>query len=1318
MDKNKALQKLLNGTATKKEIESLKEALASGEISIGGDMNRSVVIIGSGNKVELTAEALGVLKPEAASEAPAEGESPYMGLKYFDTADSELFFGREALTRELAERVSNENLLAIVGASGSGKSSVARAGLIPGWKKENERGLVHVITPTAQPLESLAASLTRESESVTATSTLMDDLTRDARSLWLYIRKMLSNTGKTNLLLVIDQFEETFTLCKDPAMRKAFIENLTSLADENNNAARVVLTLRADFYHRCAEYEGLRLMLEKHQAFIGAMTQDELREAIVQPAERNGWDFQPGLVDLILQDVGTEPGALPLLSHALLETWKRRQGRALTLQGYHDAGGVKKAITQTAENVYDKLSPSEQTAARNIFLRLTELGEGVQDTRRRANLDELGTDDAVRKVIKTLTDARLVTTEQDSAEVAHEALIREWGTLRKWLDEDRESLRLHRQITESSTEWERSGRDETFLVHRGGRLESALSLNTGTKFGFSRIEEEYLGACVTHQDKGQREKERRSRVTVITSTAMSVIFLMLAVFGFVKSEDAKKQALISRASELSTLSANEQEENITLALLLGIEAIKTHDYYQTRKIMLENFQITKQLRKILTVGDVEITSVAYSPDGKTIAYATYDQHEHTGSEIILMNYSEQGLNTKHLTDWDPFITSIKFNSDGSLLLSGGAYVTVWDIKTGDVVCRTGNYGDGADFVNTSIAFSPDSRQIAYAKSNGDVYLTTLEGTLCGNSPPPLYNLKGGANSIAFNPTGNTLAIGGDDHTLILLDISSQEVISLPTGHSDQITSLSFNAKGNILATGSKDKSIILWDMNTHTKIGTPLLGHTGAITDLSFSPDGKVLASSSNDKTIILWAVNNFTALYPPLVGHTASVTGVSFAPDSHQLVSGGLDGNIALWDIGSHSAIESSFSTKIENISQLAISSDGKTIGVGRSNGNILFVDVESQKIVEANFAHSSSVTNLKFNNNGDMLVSSSCYQTNEQNICSQNEIILWGIKNKSPIDQPLLLNPSDYMYAGITSMGFSPDDNYLVMSNCGLQDRNPFQNCNLGEIVVLDTNNKKVIGSVSGVNNYSIAFSPNTNYFIQGGCELNTFAECQKGILWLSLLMPDGLTPTRPFILGRDWDWIIAHNGSVHSLEFSPDGNRLASGSDDGSILIWDTSKLQHLSKLPLKNQYFYLSNMSLDKDDQPVQQIGAGMNKHEGAVTSLSFSPDGTMLVSSGNDNKVILWDVISQQLMTELPNRHSSKILASKFTPDGKYLIAGKENGEVTLWNVNIDDWIELSCSITGRNLTRAEWSQYFPNEEYRKTCDQWPLEPEAISTPQP
>lgn len=521
MDKNKSIQKLLNGKATKKEIEELKQAVANGEISIGGDMNRSVVIIGSGNKVELTAEALSILKPEFTTEEPVAGESPYMGLRYFDTSDADLFYGREALTAELLKRVKNEAFLVIVGASGSGKSSVARAGLIPAWQKENERGVFHIITPTTHPLESLASSLTRNSESVTAISTLMDDMKRDVRSLRLYVKKAL---GETRLLLLVDQFEETFTLCKDLDERKAFIENLLSLADEYGTA-RVVITLRADFYHHCFEYEGLRLTLEKHQANLGAMTQEELREAILKPAETNGWDFQPGLVDLILQDIGSEPGALPLLSHALLESWKRRQGRMLTLQGYHDAGGVKKAIAQTAESVYNHLSSHEQYIARNIFLRLTQLGDGTQDTRRRVKLQELALAenyDVVTKVLKTLTDARLITTEQESVEVAHEALIRGWGTLLKWLDEDREGLRIHRHLTESTQEWSRRKRTKDEL-YRGERLNQLENWLTSHYDMISQLETEFI-----KESKNSREQDRKLR-KVGLSVSLAVLCLICSL---------------------------------------------------------------------------------------------------------------------------------------------------------------------------------------------------------------------------------------------------------------------------------------------------------------------------------------------------------------------------------------------------------------------------------------------------------------------------------------------------------------------------------------------------------------------------------------------------------------------------------------------------------------------------------------------------------------------------------------------------------------------------------------------------------------------
>jgi transcriptional regulator with XRE-family HTH domain len=388
-------------------------------------------------------------------DAPEPGLSPYKGLEYFDEADAVLFAGREALSTKLAERVLSlaskkgipeKNFLAIVGASGSGKSSLVRAGLVPAlrWNKRSANWQIHVLTPSAHPLESLAIALTQDIVSVSSTASMMDDLSQDQRSLGLHIRRVLKTTGGYQLLLVIDQFEELFTLCHSEDERLAFIDNLLTVSSDDDSHGFIVITLRADFYAHCSSYPELCEALARQQEYIGAMTDEEMRKAIEEPARRGRWEFEPGLVDLILHDVGHEPGALPLLSHALLETWQRRHGRTLTLSGYTSAGGVRGAIAETAEAVFtDQFTHEQQAIARRIFLRLTELGDetATGDTRRRASFNELilkpEETDATQAVLNALVGARLITTSEDSVQVAHEALIREWPTLRSWLEDNR-----------------------------------------------------------------------------------------------------------------------------------------------------------------------------------------------------------------------------------------------------------------------------------------------------------------------------------------------------------------------------------------------------------------------------------------------------------------------------------------------------------------------------------------------------------------------------------------------------------------------------------------------------------------------------------------------------------------------------------------------------------------------------------------------------------------------------------------------------------------------------------------------------------------
>ena len=338
-------------------------------------------------------------------DAPASGLPPYKGLFYFDESDAEIFFGRENLTVSLVERLlsgleADHRFLTVIGASGSGKSSLVRAGLIPAlrWRQDTSGWLIYVMTPTAHPLEALAEAINKYSPNRSSTRVRAKEITSTAQGLQQTLDRLADAAGAEYALLVIDQFEELFTLCRDDAEQHAFVENVLTAALQPGGKSLVVIAMRADFYAHCANFDLLRQAVSTYQEYIGPISMDDLRRVIEEPAKRGHWEIEPGLVEVLLHDVGAdvgrspEPGALPLLSHALLETWQRRRGHTMTLSGYIASGGVRGAIAETAETVfYDKLDQRQRDIARQIFLRLTELGgdTSTADTRRRVGFDEL-----------------------------------------------------------------------------------------------------------------------------------------------------------------------------------------------------------------------------------------------------------------------------------------------------------------------------------------------------------------------------------------------------------------------------------------------------------------------------------------------------------------------------------------------------------------------------------------------------------------------------------------------------------------------------------------------------------------------------------------------------------------------------------------------------------------------------------------------------------------------------------------------------------------------------------------------------------------
>lgn len=483
---------------------------------------------------------------------PEPGDPPFQGLQYFDEKDADRFFGREAVVAKIIGRLTTTRFLTVIGASGSGKSSVVRAGVLPALRRgerladgslpptDSGQWDIRILTPTARPLDALAASLTREAESVSALSALRKDLNEDPNALGLITRRTLAKNNKKHLLLVIDQFEEVFTQCRQDDERRAFIENLLQAVDSNQSQPiTVLLTLRADFYAQLAFQDKLRELVSQNQEFIGAMTRDELTRAILQPAALGNWKVQEGLVEVILDDLGNEPGVLPLLSHALLETWKRRRGRVLTVSGYTASGGVRGAIAQTAETVFrQRLSTQQQPIARMIFIKLAEMGEDSLDTRRRAAFSELitrSTDtNTIDAVLSILTDARLITTgtmepgDTRVVEVAHEALIREWPTLRDWLNQNREGLILHRQLTEDSNEWLKLGRDSGSL-YRGMKLKKMQDWVKTNSDLISLSEQEFLDASqkIARKEADQGNRLMRARWV----QALLIVIVVVIILG-------------------------------------------------------------------------------------------------------------------------------------------------------------------------------------------------------------------------------------------------------------------------------------------------------------------------------------------------------------------------------------------------------------------------------------------------------------------------------------------------------------------------------------------------------------------------------------------------------------------------------------------------------------------------------------------------------------------------------------------------------------------------------------------------------------------
>jgi WD40 repeat protein len=1226
--------------------------------------------------------------------APLAGECPYRGLESFDAVHARFFFGRERLTQELVFKLrpsasGEENrFLAVLGASGSGKSSLAKAGLIPAINRGELDGSaqwpVVVFKPEHDPLESLAvalAGLDGAKPSAVAMQALLAALRAEENTLHLSTRLTLRDApASRRVVLLIDQFEEVFTRCDDASKRKALFENLIYAATITGGRTVVLLAMRADFYGKCGPYPALAAAMSEHQLLVGPMAEDELRSAIERPAALAGGEFEPGLVEMLLQDVSGRPGSLPLLQFALTELWQRRDGRRLTVAAYKSVGGLEGALKNRADQVLASFNDAQRELCRRIFLSLTQPGEGTEDTKRRASFGELvsaGSDPAdVESVVGRLADARLVTTASDpaapgknSVEVAHEALIRSWGQLRQWVDADRAGLRTRRRLTETAREWEHHGRDPD-LLFTGARLATAREWSESHPGELSPAEVEFLAAGISAEQRKKddeierarrlaedqaerareaveraRERARNQRRIIAGLTAGLVVAVLLsgvAWRGWERARNgttrarlaeahAKEQAKHADALRLAAQTMIRQGDQFDLALLLSVEAHRIESNYETRTTLLSTLNSSPHLDRFQRGHSGPVSSVAFSPDGATLASASLDQ------TVILWDVKTGKPRCEPLRGHEDFVSGVAFSPDGATLASASDDQTIvlWDVKAGK---PRGKPLRGHTSGVTRLAFSPDGATLASASDDQTVVLWDVNA-----EKPRGETLRGHNESVsfvAFSPDGETLASASADRTVILWDVKAGIPRGMPLrGHEDFVSGLAFSPDGETLASASDDQTLILWDVKAGKTRGKPLRRHTDVVSGVAFSPDGATLASASMDKTVILWDVEAGKPREEPLRGHTEPVTAVAFSPDGATLASASGDQTVILWDVRERKTRGVPLLGHTAMLTAVAFSLDGAILASASWDQTVILWDVKAGKTRgEPLEGHTQKVTGVASSPDGETLASASADQT----------VILWDVQTRKSRGEPLRGHKE-----AVLGVAFSPDGETLASASV---DRTAI----LWDVKAGKPRGEPLRGHKAPV--YGVAFSPD-------GETLASASADQTVILWdIRAGKPRG-EPLR------------ANKAPVFGVAFSPDGEMLASSSGDGTVILWDV------------------------KARKPRGEPLCG---HKEAVLGVAFSPDGEMLASASMDRTVILWDVKAGKPREEPLRGHTEPVTAVAFSPSGATLASASYDTSVRLWDVKLLSSESRAAHMAGRNISLAEWNQYIgPDTPYHRTSPEYP-----------
>jgi WD40 repeat protein len=1192
--------------------------------------------------------------------------SPYPGLRPFHEEDAPLFFGRLNQCRDLLTRLDEYRFVGVVGLSGSGKSSIARAGLIPALRRGNLtegslRWRVATLRPGSDPVDQLGRAL---NNTLGPDPSRLETLRRSSFGLIRAARD--GRSPDENLLILVDQFEEIF---RHTAQESGdFVRLLLTAVGEAQPEYRiyVVVTMRTDYLGDCARFRDLPEALNEAQYLVPRLTWEQRREAIERPANRYGGKIDSQLLQQLMLDAGDDPDQLPILQHLLMRMWTAAssssdsridRARTLTMDHYAEVGGWKNAIEIHGDELLKSLPRSHIPIAQRIFQRVTETGGRDRDRRRVTHLSELcevcgptAPVSSVKSVVEHfsragadfLTSSDSQTASDPLIDVTHESLIRQWTQLKSWATEEAEWGAWYRRVED------RLNNAGAYLA--GGELESAIRAKENghwtepwsRRYTAKPRQFSDVVAFLEESHKHRTDELKRLRRTRKLVTLAAVIFATLAVAAgcllwiAVRSRDeanyekgravrAQKQAdknaataLIrqreAKAEELAAYATQSLNDDPELSLLLGIQAANaTLQFNQPVALAAEavlHRAVLSQVRLTLRGHSDAVLSIAFSPDGKRVVTTSLDK---TVKVWDLAN----GVELLSLGGHSGPAYAVTFSPDGRRLATASADNTakVWDSTTGEDLLTLRGHSD----VVWSVAFSPDGQRIATASqdktakvwdSSSGKELLTLRG--------PAYSAYS-INSVAFSPDGTRLATsGGEDNGADVWELASAERLFSLSGHAAPVLRVAFSHDGKRLATASTDNTVKVWDAASGRELRT-LHGHSGPVVGLAYSKDDKVLATASLDNTAKVWdAVSGRELL--TLRGHSYLVLSVAISPDGKRLATASADGTAKVW--GTEGAEELlSLRGHSGPVLRAVFSPDGTRLATAGTDNTARVWDAASGRQLSSLRGHSNSVLNLAFSPDSKHLATSGADDT---------------VKVWETVGERLLFTLRGHQDS-VYGVAFDPAGTRLATASADQTAK------------VWDATNGRLLLTLRGHTKdvWSVAFSPD-------GKRLATASADQTAIVW-DAANGRALLPLR------------GHEGIVHTVAFSPDGKRLATASSDKTAKVWDATSGQVLLTL----------------------------RGHADVVWSVAFSPNGKRIATASADKKVKVWDAASGQELLTLGG-HPDSVFSVAFNPDGKRLATSGMDGAVQVYALDIHDLLRLAERRVARSLTFEECQRYLQN----------------------